>query len=112
VKNLITERRAHKRIPVSLEAELISGRERHVVFVGNVSQQGLYAKMALTETMEEFIPEPDLVLKIQLSHEKTLSLHCNKKWSYKITPNSFTMRMGLQIIDPPVEYREFLKTLD
>jgi hypothetical protein len=50
-------------------------------------------------------------LKLKLSNGDTIKLNCNVKWSYDNSTEDMTNSVGLEIIDPPVEYKEFLKTL-
>ncbi|MBI4680203.1 MAG: hypothetical protein HY753_03050 [Nitrospirae bacterium] len=50
-------------------------------------------------------------LKFQLPSGQNVNLHCKVKWSFKTPPHCLTSSMGLEIIDPPEEYKELLKTL-
>ncbi len=105
------EKRACKRFPVSLEAKLTSGYINYAAFVGNLSEYGLYVITVHTENPKDLNPKIRLELQFQLPSGETLKLNCRKKWAYKITQNSLINNIGMEILNPPLEYKEFLSTL-
>ncbi len=106
------ERRRSKRIILSLEAELISGDTSYDGLIGNISEDGIYMRTMPTKTsIDTFTPGTNFELKFQLPSEEKLSLHCIVKWSHKTPPHGLTYSMGMEIIDPPPEYKKFLETL-
>jgi hypothetical protein len=108
---ILMEKRAFQRTPVRIEAELISDYLNFAAFIGNLSASGIYIITIHTEDRMDFTQETPLELKFQIPSGEMLSLHCKKRWSNTITPNSLLGRMGMEIIDPPAEYSEYLKTL-
>lgn len=105
------ERRRSKRILVSLKAELISGDVSYAGIIENLSEEGIYMRTLPTKAATDFTPETKHELKFQLPSGETINLHCKVKWSYKTPPHGLTNSVGMEIIDPPPEYKEFLKTL-
>ena len=104
------ERRHSKRITVNLKAERISCTKNCSVFIENLSEKGIY--MITAPSMNpEYVQGSELDLELELSNGETISLNCNVKWSYDNSPEDLTSSVGLEIIDPPFEYKEFIKNL-
>ncbi len=107
------EKRISKRQPVELEAEIISGGERYEVCIENISENGVGIECSIKETEIYFEPGATIELKLHLPSGEILNLNCDVKW-YTRVKNVFqeiTIRVGLQIIDPPLEYRKFYEEL-
>ena len=104
------ERRRSKRITVNLKAERISCTENCSVFIENLSEKGIYIITAPSMNTE-YVPGSELDLELELSNGETVSLNCNVKWAYDSSPEDMTSSVGLEIIDPPFEYKEFIKNL-
>ena len=106
------EKRRSRRLQVSLKAERISGNEKHGVFIENISENGIYMLTTPSSAHKKYAPGTDVDLKFRLSSGETLNLRCKVKWSYlKVPPNGLTDCIGLEIIDPPKQYIEFVKAL-
>lgn len=106
------EKRRSRRIKVNLKAERISGDEKYGVFIENISESGIYMITAPSRTHKKYTHGTDIDVKFRLSTGETLNLHCKVKWAYsKIPPNGLTDCIGLEIIDPPSQYIEFVKAL-
>jgi hypothetical protein len=106
------QKRAYKRIPISLEAELINDDISYPSYLGNLSEYGLFIISTHTGISIDFTPGKQCELKLTLPSGETLKLYCNVMWSQSISPHHLTERMGIKIIDPSAKYKEFLKTLD
>lgn len=104
------ERRRSKRVTVNLKAERISCTENCSVFIENLSESGIYIITAPGKE-STYIPGAGLDLELELNSGKTINLNCNVKWAYKNSPEDKTSSVGLEIIDPPFEYKEFLRNL-
>jgi len=104
-------RRMYNRIDVGLEAELFSYSSTHTAFVENISEYGMFAKVASDRNIVSDDLHFCINLKLQLQSGKFFNLKCNKIWSYKNTAHSLIQRMGFQIIDPPDEYVDFYQIL-
>ncbi len=106
------ENRRSERKTVHLKAERISGDTSYAVFIENISEYGINIITAPAESGTNFIPGASLDLKLQLSSEETINLHCRVRWLYQNTPpDNLTNSIGIEIIDPPLRYKEFVKKL-
>jgi hypothetical protein len=106
------EKRSAQRIKVHLRAERISGNAQYGVFIENISEKGIQLLVTTSKEHRKYIPGTELDLKFRLSPRKTLSLRCKVRWIYsRIPPDGLTDSIGLEIINPPAEYAEFIKSL-
>ena len=103
--------RVFRRIPVTIEAEIISLSASYPAFIVNISEYGIHAKIANLEPLISSNSETNVGLKFRLPSGETINLYCRKKWSYKNTANSFIENIGVEIISPPNEYKNFYKTM-
>jgi hypothetical protein len=110
--NIAMEKRDAERIKVNLRAERISGNAQYGVFIENISEKGIQIIATTSREHKKYIPGTDLDLKFRLSSRKTLSLRCRVRWIYsRIPPDGLTDSIGLEVINPPPEYAEFVKSL-
>ncbi len=104
------ERRNTKRVTVNLRAERISCTKNCSVFIENLSESGIYMTTAPAKN-SEYILGTELDLELELNSGKIINLNCHVKWAVDNTPEALTNSVGLEIIDPPSEYKEFVKSL-
>lgn len=104
------ERRSSRRITVDLNAERISCTKNCSVFIENLSESGIHMITAPAKK-NDYVPGTEIDLRLKLSKGETMTLNCNVKWAYENSPEDMTRSVGLEIIDPPREYIEFIKTL-
>jgi len=104
------ERRGAERLVVNLKAERLSCTKNCSVFIENLSDSGIYMITAPSKS-KDYEPGRKLLLKLELATGKTLNLQCNVKWSYDNSPEDLTNSVGLEILDPPKEYKDFIRTL-
>lgn len=106
------EKRCSKRIKVNLKAERLSGNEKYGVFIENISENGIHMITTPSKTHKKYTRGTDIDLKFHLSSGETLNLQCKVRWAHlKIPPNGLTDSIGLEIIDPPLKYIEFVRAL-
>jgi len=106
------EKRRSKRIKVNLKAERISGDEKYGVFIENISEHGICMITTHSKAHSRYIPGTDIDLRFRLSSGKTLNLFCKVIWAHlRIPPDGLTDSIGLEIIDPPLQYIEFVGSL-
>ncbi|KPK36388.1 MAG: hypothetical protein AMK70_02360 [Nitrospira bacterium SG8_35_1] len=105
------ERRTSDRVVVNLKAERISCIENCSVFIENLSENGIYMITAPSRK-NSFTPGTELELELELSTEKSINLNCNVKWAYKNEHDDLTHSVGLEIIEPPQEYKDFITNLN
>lgn len=104
--------RNFKRIPVKLEAEIISDGIRCSGFIENVSVSGLNFTTFTSECVTSFIPGKEFKLSFKHSGE-TLALNCEIK-RVEINsqpPHDLNYTLALGVTDPPPEYWKLLKSL-
>ena len=110
--NIAMEKRRSNRIKINLRAERISGDNSHGIFIENISENGINIIVANEKTLKEFLPGKDVDLRFRLSSGEALNLRCKVKWSCPDSPPDIrTESIGLEIIDPPPRYIEFVRTL-
>ena len=109
---LSMERRLFERKTVHLKAERLSGDESNAVFIKNISEQGLQIITTPAERADDYPPDTFFDLRFQLSSGETIELQCIVKWAYQNDPpDDLTSSVGMEIIDPPLRYKEFVKNL-
>ncbi|MHA2219434.1 MAG: PilZ domain-containing protein [Candidatus Hodarchaeales archaeon] len=104
-------KRAYERIPVKLEGIFISNDTNCIAYIRNVSAFGVNAIITPLNCATDFLKEANYELIIHISSGETIKLNCLRKWSSSISPQGLTKEVGLEIIDPPNQYKEFLSTL-
>jgi hypothetical protein len=105
------EKRRYKRKTISLNAESISGDTNFSVFIDNVSESGISMITAPSNIPKDFTPNQTVNLKLKLSSGEILGLRCKVIWSHRTAPRSLEFSVGLEIIEPPDEYINFIRTL-
>lgn len=106
------EKRRSKRIGDSLDAEIIAGDISYNGILLNFSEDGLYMVTATTYSVVDITPSTILKLKSRLPSGTILIMDCEVKWfQTKPSPFGVTFSMGMEILDPPFEYKEFLKSI-
>jgi len=113
------ERRCSERKTVKMETVFTSGNKRYRGVIGNVSEYGAYLKTNLTNTAIDFLPKTTVELTINILSGKTILVPCEIIWLYTkqiSTRHSATNEVldndiGMEIQNPPLEYKDFLETL-
>jgi hypothetical protein len=107
------DRRSSKRKIVSIIGELISNGNHYKGHIENVSENGIFMNIANTKSAVDFIPSVTPEVRFKLPSGNVLNLQCEIKWlhTYKTTSHGLMNSMGMEIKDPPVEYKEFIKSL-
>ncbi len=102
-------KRTTKRIPVSLEADLVSGNIIYKAFIANISEKGLCVIAAPGEKDFANCGERTFTVKIHISSGQCLKLQCKVTRSTEDVSKHSLKKMGLEIPDPPAEFKEFYK---
>ena len=100
-------KRTSKRIPVSLEAELISSDKSFQVIIGNISKNGVFILISTEKASMYFKEGTKFKLKFQTPFGERFTLHCETRWFTGFFPNSLVKGIGLEIISPSNEYKNF-----
>jgi hypothetical protein len=105
------EARRHKRLIVTLPAEIIAGDTHIAGSIENLSDDGLYMVTAPSKASLNFKSDLPVELSITFPSGEKINLTCRVKWSYQTPPHGYTNSLGLEIIEKPPEYKEALQTL-
>jgi len=105
------ERRRAQRLTVNLKAERLSCTKNCSVFIENLSDTGISMITSPTNN-KVYVPGSAIDIKLKLATGNTIKLNCNVKWYYDNSSEDMTNSVGLEIVDPPEEYKEFIKTLN
>lgn len=129
-----------KKIAFSVDAKLISGNKSYNGFIENVSEQGikwyqydgfvddlstdnLSIKTAPSKGTVDFEPGKQIELELILPSGEKLALYCIIKWATKsLHPESSNSQetvtsekqitLGMEILNPPLPFKEFYKSLE
>jgi hypothetical protein len=106
------ERRRTGRVSVSIRAERISGSEKYSVFIEDISENGIHMIIAPAAAIRECAPGAEISLRLELATGKTILLRCITRWAYHLLPPEKEVQsIGLEIVDPPKEYMDFVRAL-
>lgn len=99
----------YNRIPVELDAKISLNGNKYCGFIRNLSLGGI---LVSTNKKIKVSTNEKVEVKYKLSSKKTLHLYCRVKWftSHDDT-NDFKFSMGLEIINPPAIYKDFLHSI-
>ena len=105
------DKRGCIRIPLGLQAEIISRNESFHAVIVNASPNGMCIRVPHESNNHFLKSDTHITLKLYTPYRTIIHLHCRQKWSYKITPASLIENIGLELIDPPDHYNIFYKLL-
>ncbi len=104
------ERRGAERIPFNLKAGIESGGITYDGLVENVSDGGMeYLITSTVEAASDFTPDKVIKLEMVMPSGVRVSLTCEVKWFVKTEEGDEKLVMGMKIVDPPAEYRSWIK---
>jgi hypothetical protein len=110
--NCDMERRTSRRTSVNLKAERISGNNKYDVFIEDISEAGIHLITAPSEAYKKYIPGTEIDVRLLLPDGERIKLSCRIAWSFhRLPPEREIDSIGLQIINPPLKYVEFIRTL-
>jgi hypothetical protein len=105
------EARRHKRLIVSLPAEVTAGNVHIAASIENLSDAGVYLITAPSDEPLNLETDTAVELSFILPSLEKINLNCKVRWSYRTPPHRLTNSVGLEIINPSPEFRESLDTL-
>ncbi len=107
------EKRRYKRFAVTLNAEVISDGKSYEGIIGNVSEEGVaYTLTTFVQVREDFTPKKVIDLVFQIPSGGKLNLSCEVRWYLKPNPDKDTIILGMKILAPPPEYKEWIKKFE
>lgn len=105
------EKRNDRRVPVTMDAELITSGETYAAVVENISDCCVGAKIVYDKVVEYVLQNDFCYLRFYLPSGMAVHLKCRKIWSDRNTLHSLIEHVAFELIDPPREYGEFLMEL-
>ncbi len=106
------ERRRHRRIYIHLKASLMVDNRTYDGYIENISESGIGYLMSSPEQIkDDFLSSKSIELNLQMQPGKTIVLDCVATWARKGLNSGKTIGFGMKIIDPPVEYRDWIRTI-
>lgn len=101
------------RVPVYIEAELISGQKSFAGMIGNLSVDGAFVETIPTTSITPFVPGKTVDLKFSVSSKISINLGCRVIWLYtrKNESGDFVNSMGLKITAAPESYKKYFRSL-
>ena len=105
------QKQRFKRYNVNLVSIVSSDATSSAGFIKNASEEGLaYETYSFASTLKKLSAKKLIDLMLKMPSGEILNLNCEIKWSSEHSPWSL-FKMGMKIIDPPLQYREYVKTL-
>ena len=107
--------RAYERKIVNLEAEVLAGGHTYSGIIENISSDGIYIQFTTepTKSAKDFLPKARFNIMFKLPSGEKIDLACESRWIniYTEPPDSVVNNLGIQILDPPQELKNFVDTL-
>lgn len=103
--------RCTKRKIVSIRAELIIGDKSWASFIENLSEEGIFVTTSAAESSVKIAPQAPATLRFPLPAGEKAELNCRIIWTLKLPPYGLTQNVGMEVIDPPASYKDFLQSL-
>ena len=115
------EQRCGERKLVTIDAEIVSGKDRYKGRIGNISlniymEVGLFIQFAtdMDASLNDFLPPSKVIIKFEIPSGEEFELKCESMWIniHQVPPHSLVNKLGMQVIeDPPEKLRKFVKKL-
>ncbi len=108
----IMEKRRSERITDSLDVEIVAGGVSYTGLILNCSEEGMYMVTATTYDVVDIPASSKIELKCKLPSGEGIVMTCEVKWfQTKPSPYGVTFSMGMELLDPPEKYTDYLSTL-
>lgn len=95
------EKRHAKRIVAGYKTMILYGGNSYAGVIEDLSENGVSVIFEPMETDTSFNAGDSIELKVETPSGEHLDLKCKIKWLSKIMPQTFRIRLGLEIIYPP-----------
>lgn len=108
-----TEKRRHKRINYRVNAEIRYDAKHFKGVIENFSHEGIFKIVFPEKSVIDFYPEEALEISFTYPPKDTFNLDCRIKWVRikRENPLFLKYQLGVQIIKPSPEYKDFVKNL-
>ena len=106
-----SQKQRFKRYNIKLLSIVSSDAANYTGFIKNASEEGLaYETYSFASTLKKLSTKKTVNIMLKMPSGEILNLNCAIKWSSEHSPWSL-FKMGMKIIDPPLKYRKYVKTL-
>ncbi len=103
------ENRKSERLTDSLDVEIVAGGVVYSGLILNYSEEGMYLVTATTYEVVDIPPSSKIEVKCKLPTGNEIKINCEVKWfQAKPTPYGVTFSMGMELIEPPQAYKDYL----
>lgn len=109
------ERRRNDRVEVDLPVTITVRKKSYRGRVRNASLSGVCISLStvLPKNIITFLPKASLTVRFTLSGGEKSELYCEVKWIHvhTITKRGLKCKVGLKIVSPPKEFKDFIRSL-
>ena len=105
--------RFYKRTQVNLNATIVSDGKSFVGAIENVSEGGVgYLINSSIKDSTNFIPTKKIQINFHTTSGSNLNLECEIVWFSRNPTGTSDLTLGLKIVDPSSEYKDWIKHLE
>jgi len=105
--------RASRRIPFSLDAEIVSEDNTFNGYIENISQDGIECLMSThVQSPADFTQNKILSINFQVPSGDEFNLKCELMWYLEASPHDKKLLLGMKIISPPSRYKNLVNNLN
>jgi hypothetical protein len=97
------ERRSTERIKTGYRTDILYGMNRYTCVIENISASGVNVLTDPLDSDIEFLLDESIELKFKAHTKETVLLKCKILWSSKIPPQNVRHRIGMKIVELPLD---------
>lgn len=105
------DKRHNKRKAVSLSANLIDKDIPYSGLIENISIDGMHVRLTPSNTSKNLSLDSNLKVEFKASAKQSFQLSCRKRWAFNTPPHGVVKSVGLEITNPSIDFKNFVKTL-
>lgn len=106
------EKRYNERMPCHLNARIVSEDKTYDGFIENASESGIgYLITSSVPLRDELEINDNVELHFQISSDDSINLNCEVVWTKRGLFSGKTIGIGINIINPPSEYKKWIRNL-
>ncbi len=107
------EKRHSKRIPVRLEAFILTDEKTYMGYIENISEDGFeYVVHSSIKTPVDFHYEKTVEIYFQIPSGEAVNMFCTVKWLSKNSSADKPLTIGIKITEPSAKFKGLIQALD
>ncbi|MBI5665499.1 MAG: PilZ domain-containing protein [Nitrospirae bacterium] len=107
------EKRHSRRIPVRLEAFILTGDKTYMGSIENVSEDGFeYQVQSSIKAPEDFHFDKSVEIYFQIPSGEAVNMSCTVKWLSKRPSVDRPLTIGIKISEPSPKFKSLIQALD